>query len=103
MFGGLEGKIWEIPPNRWRLEGTMSGFPPPNLVGNALLLTFPATLQGCPLHISESGGNIDLQANLEGTFGGDTFSVRGDIFGVYPPQLEGKWTTMSKPTSQHFQ
>ena len=68
----------------------MSGFPPPNLGGNALLLTFPATLQGCPLHISESGGNIDLQANLEGTFGGDTFSVRGDIFGVYPPQLEGK-------------
>ena len=89
MFGGLEGEILEIPPNLWPLEGTNRQISPPNLVGSVLFHTFPATLQGCPPHISESGGDIDLQANLEGTFGGDTFSVRGDIFGVCPPLLGG--------------
>ena len=90
LFGGLEGKIREIPPKRWRLEGTNDRISPPNLVGIALLLTFPATLQGYPPQISESGGDIDLQANLWGTLGGDAFCVGGDILGVCPPQLGGK-------------
>ena len=122
ILGGMIPPNWRgnpamkfsfVPPNTknlqvWRFGGGNIGNPtkymafggenrqisPANLVGSVLFSYFPATLQGCPLHISESGGDIDLQANLWGTLGGDTFCVRGDIFGVRPPQLGGIVTTM---------
>ena len=100
----LGGKFWRGNGNFWRGTRQNRGSPPKCWGGTSKFGVFPPSLGGnqnsSPPNLRKWGGT-KIPTKLGGETWGGTFFVGGEIRGLVPPHLGGKWTTMPRCYSNY--